>query len=79
MKRRVNDLTAGMYNSFMVLGQVVGYIIGPLMMVGSEKQHGFARMTQIVALMIFLQSLMFYFGTKGYTRRKKDATSSYSF
>jgi len=79
MKRRVNDLTAGMYNSFMVLGQVVGYIIGPLMMVGSEKQHGFARMTQIVALMIFLQSLMFYFGTKGYTLRKKDATSSYSF
>ena len=69
VKRCVNDLTAGIYNSFMTFGQILGYLIGPLL--GS---YGFAATTQMVALIIFLQSLLFHFGTteRFKPRRKKD-------
>ena len=66
MKRRVNDITAGIYNSFMTLGQVLGYGIGSL--IGS---HGFAGMTKIVALLIFLQGMIFYFGINEHRRRRE--------
>ncbi|KAL7542390.1 hypothetical protein ACHAXR_012031 [Thalassiosira sp. AJA248-18] len=70
LKRCVNDVTAGIYNSFMTLGQVVGYTIGPLM--GS---HGFAMTTQLVAVLIFLQSMLFYFCTKGNKPRTKRGST----
>jgi MFS family permease len=70
-KQCVNDLTASIYNSFMTLGQVVGYSIGPLM-----ASRGFSQTTQMVALLIFFQSALFYFGTGEYDqRRKKDSTT----
>ena len=54
--RCVNDLTATIYNSFLTLGQVVGYITGPLL-----ASRGFKRTTQMVALLTFIQSILFYF------------------
>ena len=71
-KRHLNDTIASIYNSSMTLGQLVGYTIGPLM-----SSYGFTRMTQIVACLIFLQSMLFYFGTK-YSRRRKDASRTSS-
>jgi len=59
--RRVNDLTATIYNSFLTLGQVVGYITGPLL-----ASRGFARTTQMVALLTFIQSILFFFGAGGF-------------
>ena len=71
-KQRVNDLTASMYNSFMTLGQAVGYSIGPLM-----ASQGFSQTTRMVALLIFFQSALFYFGTGEYDKRRNmDSTSS---
>jgi MFS family permease len=61
-KQCVNDLTASIYNTFMTLGQVVGYSIGPLM-----ASQGFARSTQMVALLVFFQSILFFFGSGEYT------------
>lgn len=55
-KQKVNDFTASLYNLFMTLGQVVGYMLGP--MLGS---WGFTEATQIVGVLIFLQSLLFFF------------------
>lgn len=55
-KRSLNDVTAGIYNSFMVLGQVVGYVIGPQL----NGSVGFEVTTRVVGLMIFVQSLVFY-------------------
>jgi len=71
-KRHLNDTIASIYNSSMTLVQLVGYTIGPLM-----SSYGFTRMTQIVACLIFLQSMLFYFGTK-YSRRRKDASRTSS-
>ncbi len=56
-KLKANDLIASIYNSFMTLGKVVGYTIGSL-------SNGFARTTQTVALLIFVHSILFYFGTR---------------
>ncbi len=56
-KKSLNDVTAGIYNSFMVLGQVVGYVIGPQL----NASVGFAVTTRVVGMMIFVQSLVFYF------------------
>ena len=71
-KQCVNDLTASIYNSFMTLGQVVGYSIGPLMV-----SQGFYQKTQMVALLVFFQSALFYFGTREYNHMiKRDSTSS---
>ena len=71
-KRRVNDITASIYNSFMTLGQVVGYLIGPMM-----KSHGFTQTTKLVAFLIFVQSILFYFGAEGYIRYKKWRRTRY--
>lgn len=71
-KQCVNDLTASIYNSFMTLGQAVGYSIGPLM-----ASQGFSQTTRMVALLIFFQSALFYFGTGEYDKRRNmDSTSS---
>jgi MFS family permease len=58
-KLYANDLTASIYNSFMTLGKVLGYGIGSLL--GSK---GFTRTTQMVALLVFVHSIVFYFGTR---------------
>ena len=56
--RRVsNDLTAGIYNSFMILGQVVGYMIGPAFNV----TVGFKTTTWIVSGLIFAQAFLYYY------------------
>ena len=69
LKRSLNDVTAGIYNSFMTLGQVVGYIIGPLL----NGRYGFAITTWVVAVLIFLQSLVYYyFGTGAFERWLKS-------
>ncbi len=63
-KLYANDLTSSIYNSFMTLGKVLGYFIGSLL--GSA---GFARTTQLVAMLVFVHAIMFYFGTRGYKIR----------
>mmetsp|Transcript_34706 Transcript_34706/g.83882 ORF Transcript_34706/g.83882 Transcript_34706/m.83882 type:complete len:483 (+) Transcript_34706:162-1610(+) len=74
MKRCVNDVTAAIYNSFMTLGQVVGYLIGPLMI-----SQGYARMAHVVALLVFLQSMLFcFFCTDYYGQRRRRDNSAYS-
>lgn len=75
VQRSVNDITAGIYNSFMTFGQLVGYAFGPIL-----AAYNFATMTKLVALLIFLQSILFYFGTKGHKprRRKTSEDSSIS-
>jgi predicted MFS family arabinose efflux permease len=57
-KRRLNDLTAGIYNFFITLGQIVGYIIGPL----ANQRYGATTTSQMVAAFIFLQFFVYYFG-----------------
>ena len=57
-KRRVNDVTAGIYNMFITLGQIVGYIIGPLV----NKTYGVTTTTRIVAGFIFMQLFVYCFG-----------------
>jgi predicted MFS family arabinose efflux permease len=69
--RIVNDLTASLYNSSMKLGQVVGYGIGPWM-----SSHGFARTTQVVALLMCFQSVLFYFGAGGCDRGRVGNSTS---
>ena len=58
---KANDITASIYNSAMTSGQVVGYLLGPLL--GSK---GFTRMTHIVALLITCQGIVFLFSTEKY-------------
>ena len=55
--RVANDLTAGIYNSFMIFGQVIGYIIGPAL----NASVGFGNTTWIVGGLIFLQAISYYF------------------
>jgi len=55
------DITASIYNSAMTFGQVIGYVLGPLL--GSK---GFTRMTHIVALLITCQGILFLFSTEEY-------------
>lgn len=55
-KRRLNDITSGMYNSFMTLGQVIGYLIDPIF-----GGVGFYFTTRFVAILLLLQSFLFYF------------------
>jgi MFS family permease len=57
-KRCVNDLTAGIYNLFITLGQIVGYIIGPLV----NQSYGVETTTRIVAGFIFVQLIVYCFG-----------------
>ncbi|KAL3786866.1 hypothetical protein HJC23_013787 [Cyclotella cryptica] len=57
-KRCVNDLTAGIYNLFITLGQVVGYIIGPLV----NQSYGVVTTTRLVAGFIFLQLIVYCVG-----------------
>ena len=61
---KANDITASIYNSAMTSGQVVGYLLGPLL--GSK---GFTRMTHIVALLITCQGILFLFGTEKYCNK----------
>ena len=58
LQRCVNDLTAGIYNLFMTLGQIVGYIIGPLV----NQVYGVTTTTQIVAGFILLQLFVYCIG-----------------
>lgn len=55
--RVANDLTAGIYNSFMIFGQVVGYIIGPALNV----TVGFGNTTWIVSCLILTQAILYYY------------------
>ena len=57
-KRCVNDLTAGIYNLFITLGQIVGYIIGPLV----NQFYGVTTTTRIVAGFILLQLFVYCIG-----------------
>jgi MFS family permease len=54
-RQLVNDITSSIYNSSNTLGQAVGYIIDLLM-----TSHGFAQMTHMVALLVFIQGAIFY-------------------
>ncbi|KAL7437930.1 hypothetical protein ACHAXM_005897 [Skeletonema potamos] len=56
-RRVVNDLVAGIYNSFMVLGQVVGYLLGPML----NATLGFGKTTWIVGGLIFMQAISYYY------------------
>jgi len=58
---KANDITASIYNSAMTCGQVIGFVLGPLL--GSK---GFTRMTHIVALLITCQGILFLFSTEKY-------------
>jgi MFS family permease len=53
-KRCVNDLTAGVYNLFITLGQIVGYVIGPLV----NQSYGVVMTTRIVAGFILAQAII---------------------
>ena len=55
-RRVANDLTAGIYNSFMIFGQVVGYVIGPAL----NASVGFGNTTWIVGGLILIQSISYY-------------------
>ena len=55
--RVANDLTAGIYNSFMILGQVVGYVIGPAL----NAIVGFGKTTWIVGGLILTQAILYYY------------------
>ena len=55
-RRRLNDRVVGLYNSFMTLGSLVGYSLGPIC-----GYYGFSAATRIVALLISGQSILFYF------------------
>ncbi len=55
--RMANDLTAGIYNSFMIFGQVVGYILGPALNV----TVGFYYTTWIVSGLILAQAILYYY------------------
>jgi predicted MFS family arabinose efflux permease len=57
-KRCVNDLTAGVYNLFITLGQIVGYIIGPLV----NQSYGVVMTTRLVAGFIFVQLIVYFVG-----------------
>jgi cyanate permease len=57
-KRRLNYLTAGIYNFFITLGQIVGYIIGPL----ANQRYGATTTSQMVAAFIFIQFFVYCFG-----------------
>jgi MFS family permease len=54
-RQLVNDITSSIYNSSNTLGQAVGYIFDLLM-----ASHGFAQMTLMVALLVFIQGAIFY-------------------
>ena len=69
----VNDLIASIYNSFMTLGKVLGYVLGSL---GGGGEEGFTRTAQTVALLIFLQTLLFYFGAREQKRERMPSSSS---
>jgi len=58
---KANDITASIYNSAITSGQVIGYVLGPIL--GSK---GFTRMTHIVALLITCQGIIFILGTEKY-------------
>ena len=55
-RRRLNNRVVGLYNSFMTLGSLVGYSLGPIC-----GYYGFSAATRIVALLISGQSILFYF------------------
>ncbi|EJK67879.1 hypothetical protein THAOC_11017, partial [Thalassiosira oceanica] len=55
-RRRLNDRVVGLYNSFMTLGSLVGYSLGPIC-----GKVGFAATTKIVALLISGQAILFHF------------------
>jgi MFS family permease len=56
-RRVANDLTAGIYNSFMVFGQVVGYLIGPML----NMTLGFGKTTMVVGGLILMQAILYYY------------------
>ena len=56
-RRVANDLTAGIYNSFMIFGQVVGYVLGPVLNV----TIGFGNTTWIVSGLILMQAISYYY------------------
>ena len=55
-RRVVNDLTAGIYNSFMIFGQVIGYVIGPAL----NASVGFGNTAWIVGGLILIQAISYY-------------------
>lgn len=58
--RLVNDLTATIYNTALTMGQITGYILGPLL-----ASRGFSQTTKLVALLTFSQGVMFFVGAGG--------------
>ncbi|KAL7457215.1 LOW QUALITY PROTEIN: hypothetical protein ACHAWC_008725 [Mediolabrus comicus] len=55
--RMANDLTAGMFNSFLSLGQVLGYCLGPTL----NAMVGFSTTTWAVASLIMMQAISYYY------------------
>jgi hypothetical protein len=60
VSRLVNDLTATIYNTALTMGQITGYILGPLL-----ASRGFSQTTKLVALLTFCQGVMFFVGAGG--------------
>ena len=60
VSRLVNDLTATIYNTALTMGQITGYILGPLL-----ASRGFSQTTKLVALLTFSQGVMFFVGAGG--------------
>ena len=56
-RRMANDLTAGMFNSFLSLGQVLGYCLGPTL----NAMVGFSTTTWAVAGLIMIQAILYYY------------------
>jgi predicted MFS family arabinose efflux permease len=56
-RRMANDLTAGMFNSFLSLGQVLGYCLGPTL----NAMVGFSTTTWAVASLIMMQAISYYY------------------
>ena len=54
-RRRLNDGVVGLYNSFMTLGSLVGYSLGPIC-----GNYGFSATTRIVAVLVCGQAILFY-------------------
>jgi MFS family permease len=67
VKRCVNDLTAGIYSSFMVLGQIVGYVFGPML----NESYGMKTSSRVVAALIFTQSLVYHVGVNRTQPKRK--------
>jgi len=60
VSRLVNDLTATIYNTALTMGQITGYILGPLL-----ASRGFSQTTKLVALLTFSQGVIFFVGAGG--------------